>query len=139
MIEAYTKNQSCATGSNVSFNNVTIEKGCTAVLQTPTTIALNKCGVYMVACDAYGAVSGSAAGTVALQLAKNGALQPQAISSASSAGTSDIAAISFQALVQVEQNNCKCNCCESPTILTIQNVGSPATLASANIVVTKIC
>ena len=139
MLEAYTKNQSCATGTNVPFNNVTIEKGCTAVLQTPTTIALNKCGVYMISVDAYGAVSGSTAGTVALQLTKNGVLQPQAISSTSSSGTSDSAAISFQTLVQVEQNNCRCNCCTSPVTLTVQNVGSPVILTSANVVITKIC
>ena len=139
MIEAYTKNQSCATGSNVAFNNVTIEKGCTAVLQATTTIAQNTCGVCMVSADAYGAVSGSAAGAVTLQLARDGVLQPQAISGASSSGTADSVAVSFQTLVQVEQNNCRCNCCTSPTVLTVQNVGSPATLTSANIVVTKVC
>lgn len=101
---------------------VSVVKGETAVLTSPTTISLNRCGVYMVACNA----STETANTI--QLTKDGVLQPQA----QSTGTSP----SFVTLVQVDRNN-TCCCCSSPVVLNV-TLTTAGTL-DANIVVTKVC
>lgn len=123
MLEAYSLNVTAAANSPIPFNNVSIEKGCTARLTSPSTIELNKCGVYMVAVD----VSAAAAATI--QLVKDDVLQPQA----QSTGTSP----SFVTLVQVDHNNSNC-CCSSPTLLQVRSI-TASTYTDANIVVTKVC
>ena len=125
MLEAYSLNVTVAVDTPIPFNNVTIQKGCTARLSSPSTIQLNKCGVYMVSVDA------SSAATSTIQLYKNGVAQPQA---QSTGGTP-----AFTTLVQVTENN-TCACCSSPTILQVLNVGeAEATFTDANIVITKVC
>ena len=125
MLEAYSLNVTVATDTAIPFNNTTIEKGCTAKLTAPSTIQLNKCGVYMVSFDA----SSATASTV--QLYKNGIAQPQA----QSTGTTP----TFTTLVQVTENN-TCACCSSPTIIQVLNVGdAEATFTDTNIVITKVC
>lgn len=47
--------------------------------------------------------------------------------------------MSFSTLVQVNENDIKCNCCTSPTIIDVVNVGVGATFTQFNITVTKIC
>lgn len=123
MLEAYSLNVSVGANSPIPFNSVSVEKGCTAVLSSPTTIDLNKAGVYMVACD----VSTATANTI--QLSKDGVLQPQA----QSTGTSP----SFTTLVQVDRNNTTC-CCTSPTVIRIV-LTTAGTLTDANVSVTKVC
>ena len=124
MLEVYSLNVTVPADSPVPFNNVSIQKGCTAKLNGVSTIELNKCGVYMVECDA------SASATTTLQLFKNGVAQPQA---QSTGGTP-----AFTTLVQVTENNCGCPC-SSPTNLQIRNTAdAEATLTNVNVVVTKL-
>lgn len=123
MLEAYSTNVTVGANSAIPFNAVSVVKGNTAVLTSPTTIELNRCGVYMVECD----VSASAANTI--QLSKDGVLQPQA----QSTGTTP----SFTTLVQVDRNN-TCCACSSPVVLRVIAT-TAGTLTDANIVVTKIC
>ena len=126
MLEAYSTNITVAADAVVPFNNVTVEKGCTAILSAPGTINLNKCGVYMVSFDA------SIAASTTFELFKDGIAQPQA---QSTAGT----APGFTTLVQVDRNNCGC-ACSSPVTIQVKNVGTAeATVTNANIVVTKVC
>ena len=122
MLEAYSLNVAVGANSPISFNSASIEKGCTAKLTSPTTIELNKCGVYMVACDV------SAAASTTIQLSKDSVLQPQA----QSTGVSP----SFVTLVQVPTNN-SCCACSSPVVLRVINT-TATTLTDANIVVTKV-
>lgn len=124
MLEAYSLNATVAEGTAVPFNTVAIEKGCTAVLASPTTIALNKCGVYMVSVDASSALA------TTIQLFKDGVAQAQA----QATGLTP----SFQTLVQVDKNNCGCPC-TSPVNVEIKNAGdASATFDNINVVVTKI-
>ena len=123
MIEAYSQNITVTANQAIPFNNVSLEKGCTAELITPTTIQFNKCGVYMVSCNA----SVSTASTI--QLYKNGTAQPQA----SSTGTS----LNFTTLVTVPNNNSDCPCVSPTTIQVLDNTAG--TISNANIVVTKVC
>ena len=124
MLEAYSTNLDVATGTAVPFNSISIEKGSTAVLMAPSTIQLNKCGVYMVSVDA------STAAVATIELHKNGMTQPMA----QSTGTT----LSFMTLVQVPNSNSNC-CCSSPTLLQLINTGAAASFTNVNIVVTKVC
>lgn len=123
MIEAYSQNLTLNAMQVIPFNSVTVEKGCTAKATSPTTFALNKCGVYMVSCGV------SAAATETIQLYRDGVAVPEARRT----GTSP----SFCTLVQVRDNN-SCCACDSPVILQVMSV-TAATLADANITITKIC
>ena len=122
MLEAYSINAAVTAGGAVPFNSVSVEKGCTAKLTSPSTIELNKCGVYMVAVDAVAAAS------TTLQLTKDGVAQPQA----QSTGT----ALSFVTLVQVPTSNSNC-ACSSPVTLRLLNTVA-TTLTNCNICITKI-
>lgn len=122
MLEAYSLNVAVAANAPIPFNAVSLAKGCSAVLTSPTTIALNKCGVYKVDVD----VSAPAANTI--QLFKDGVAQPQAQSTGNSPN--------FSTLVQVDHNNSCCPCA-SPTLIQVR-LTTAATLTDANIVVTKI-
>ena len=135
MLEAYSTNIAVATNSAIPFNNVSIEKGCTAKIESSATISLNKSGVYMVEVDA--AAIPTTAGVMSIQLSKDGVLQPQAQSAVTGA-TTDVDNMSFTTLVQVKEDN-TCNCCSSPTVIKVVNTGVPATYNIANICVTKIC
>ena len=123
MLQAYSLNVTVPAGSSVPFNNVTLKKGCTAVLNGVSTIELNKCGVYMIAFDS------SSSAAVTLQAYKDGVALPQA----QAAGNSP----SFITLVTATDNN---TCCSMPTTVTVKNTGTAnAVLTDCNIVVTKVC
>lgn len=123
MIEAYSTNIEVEEDTAIPFRNVTLQKGCTATLSGDSTIQLNRCGVYMVSCDA------SAGENVTIQLFKDGVAQPQAQSTGGSP--------CFVTLVQVNQNNSCCACSE-PTRIQVMNVGDGATFTNCNICVTKV-
>lgn len=122
MLEAYSTNITVTANSFIPFNSTSLVKGCTATKLSADTFNLNKCGVYMVACDV------SAAAATTIQLFKDGVAQPQA----QSTGTSP----SFITLVQVDHNN-SCCACDSPTIIQVSNTVA-GTLTDANIVITKV-
>ena len=123
MLEVYSLNVEVPADSVIPFNNVSIKKGCAAVESAPSTIQLNKCGIYEVSVDA------SAAAEATIQLAKDGLLQPQA----QSTGTS----LSFTTYVQVPENNTCCPC-SSPTLLQVFNTGAAATFTNVNVTVSKV-
>ena len=122
MLEAYSLNVAVGADTAIPFNSVSLEKGCTTVLQSPTTIQFNKCGVYMIAFDS------TASASTTVQLSKDGVLQPQA----QSTGTQP----NFVTLVQVTENNTCCPC-SSPTVCQLINT-TAATFTTANVVVTKL-
>ena len=123
MLEVYTLNASAGANSAIPLNNVSIKKGCSVVNSGPSSIELNKCGVYMVS------FNGVAASATTVQMYKNDVPQPQA----QTAGTN----LNFQTLVQVTENNSNC-CCSSPTTLRFVNSTS-VTFPIVNVDVTKIC
>ena len=125
MLEAYSLNVTAPAETAIPLNNVTLKKGCTAELSSASTIQLNKCGVYMVSCDASSASTGAA-----IQLYKDGIAQPQA------QGTGGTPA--FITLVQVTENNSCCPCA-SPTTLQIFNpTDASVTYTDINVVVSKL-
>ena len=124
MIQAYSLNVTIPSNSAITFNNVTLQKGCTTTLSGNATFQLNKCGVYMVECDC------SSATAATIQLFKDNV----ALAQAQSTGTSP----SFTTLVQVTEDNSCCPC-SSPTTVQVRNTGAAsATFTDANIVITKV-
>lgn len=124
MLQAYSLNVTVPADSAVPFNNVILQKGCTAELSGDATVQLNRCGVYMVE------VNASSATAATIQLFKDGVALPQA----QSTGTSP----SFETLVQVDKNN-SCCACASPSVIQVKNAGTgSATFTDINIVVTKV-
>ena len=125
MLEAYSLDVTVPADTAIPFNNVTIQKGCTAIHSAPNTIQLNKKGVYMISCD------GSSATATTIQLYKDGVAQSQAQGTGTTPG--------FVTLVQVDKDNSNC-CCSSPTLLQILNAGTAeATFTNINVCVTKVC
>lgn len=124
MLEIYGLNVTAVANTPLSFSNTSIKKGCTAELESSSTIQLNKCGVYMVEFD------GSAAASNTVQMYKDGVAQPQAQSTSDSP--------SFTTLVQVDHNNSNCCCCSSPVSLRFVPTEA-GTFTNINVCVTKIC
>lgn len=92
----------------------------------------------MVSLDAAGAISGTDAANLVMQLVKNAVLQPQAQAIANSASATDVEALGFVTLVQVDEDNNPCVCSKTPT--TIQVLNAVAALYNkVNITITKIC
>lgn len=136
MIQVYSSNINVPANTAIPLNNLKVDKGCSQSLASPSTIHLNKRGVYIVAVDGFG--SAAAAGDISVQMAVNGLLQPDAISSASVAAADSISPLGFKALVQVQQDNTKC-CCSNATELSFFTGDTDITDLHFNVVVTKLC
>lgn len=89
MIELYSTNESVATGSAIPLDNVSLQKGITAVSSGASAINLNTRGIYEVTFDA--SVTASEVPTtdpvLSVQLEKDNVAQPQAQSSVTPADT----------------------------------------------------
>lgn len=138
MIQAYSNNITAVTAQAIPFSSVSVLKGCTVEQQNLTTFIFNRRGVYLVSVDATGNTAGTS-GNIVLQLYKNGVAQPQAFTSAASTATTDVGSLSFETLVQVEDDNSLCCCNKEPTTIQVQNTGIGAQFGHINIVITKIC
>lgn len=138
MLETYGKNVLVIENQNIPLTSVSVQKGCTAIKTAADTIQLNKCGVYMIEFDCSGSITGTTAGTISVQLAKDGVLQPQAFTASTPTANTDIRSMSFNTLVQVRESN-SCKCCDSPTVINLVNTGLAATYTQVNATVTKIC
>jgi len=126
MLEAYSVNVEVPANSSVPFNNIVLEKGCTATLASPTTIALNKCGVYVVTCTA------SAAAASTLQMYRDGVALPQSVT----VGTNP----TILSYIQVDRNNNPNCCCSSPVTVRVVNPTDAAeTFTNVKINVSKLC
>jgi hypothetical protein len=53
MLQAYSSNIAVEANSPFVFNNVTVDKGCGERLSGPSTIALERRGVYLVEMDGF--------------------------------------------------------------------------------------
>jgi hypothetical protein len=134
MLQAYSTDITVGANAAIPFNNVSLVKGRTAVLSAPSSIQLNKAGIYYITVN--GSITPDADGDVSIQLTKNGILQPQAISTGTGA-TGSPTALAFSTFVQVSENN-TCACYSSPTVINILN-SSAGTFSNVNVTVSKIC
>lgn len=136
MLEAYSLNQTVAANGVLPFNSVTLKKGCTAELSGVSSIQLNKCGIYEIIFNI--TATASTAGTIVINMTKNGTVQPQATRTITGAATTTTEDVSIATLVQVTENNNGC-CCSAPTTIQFINAGVGVTANNINVVVTKIC
>jgi len=72
--------------------------------------------------DVSASIAPTAAGTVSIQLAKNGVLELGSFSVASAAAASTVS-LGFTSLVQVNKNNNPCDCTTNPTTIQLINTG----------------
>lgn len=137
MLQLYSDGLTVAAGAAVPLNNITYAKGNSATHLAPATISLNQRGVYLVKVDAYGSVA--AAGEFGVQVAVNGVPRLDAINE-STVATGDMAAVSTNCIVTVQQSDCPCNCTSSATTVQVINPSEvEATDAHYNVIVTKLC
>lgn len=134
MIETYSKGVAAGTNQPINLNNVKLLKGSSVVKQGSSSLLFNKCGIYRVDVKA-SAVAGEV-GNIVMQLQKNGALDPAAISTATAANTTDYIPMGFTTFVQVPRNNTECPCSES-TVVDVINTGVDATF-DIDVTVSKI-
>lgn len=137
MLQVYSSNLAVEANAAFPFNNIVVDKGCGETLSAPSTIQLNKRGIYLVEMDGF--ATPDAATDVSVQLMVNGVAQPQAISSFTPASITDTRTFGFKTLVRVLENNCNCNCLTSPTTLQFMNGATAISDAHINVVITKIC
>lgn len=136
MFQGYSSNLTVAANTAFPFNNTVIDKGNAEALSAPSSIQLNRRGVYLVKVDGYATGSEATAGSV--QLYANGVAQPQAISEFTLA-TGEITNFGFSTVIKVTTNNCPCNAITSPTILQLMNGDSAITNGHVNILITRLC
>ena len=124
----------------IPFNNIAKDKGCDSVLSAPSTVQINRQGVYNshVNCS----IAPAVAGDYIVQLYVNGVAQPEAL--ARFTGVADsYEALSFDDLVTVARGNCNC-CYSSPTLLqvgisSVGDVTGEVDIAVASHLLTRIC
>ena len=139
MIELYSTNESVATGSAIPLDNVSLQKGITALNSGASSINLNTRGIYEVTFDA-SVVATEVPTTdplLSVQLEKDNVAQPQAQSSVTPADTSTVYHLSFTTLIQVNCNN-NPGVSGAPVSITLINNGAPATFKNVNVCVTKL-
>lgn len=136
MLQAYSSNIAVEANSPFVFNNVTVDKGCGERLSGPSTIALERRGIYLIEMDGF--ATPDAATEVSVQLYVNNVAQPQAISTFVPASVTDTRTFGFKTFVRVLENNCNCNYLTTPTVLTVMNGTTPVSDSHINIVVTQI-
>lgn len=139
MIEAYSNNLSAATNEAISFNSISLKKGCT-VSSSGTVIQFNRPGVYELSVNATATVpsaQSSAPADATIQLYKKGAAEPQAFSSVTAVSETDKQALSFTTLVRIQPSGC-CEKCSVPETCTVINTGAPVNFENINLVVTKL-
>ena len=136
MLQVYSSNLAVEANAPFVFNNVALDKGCGERLISPSTIALERRGVYLVEMDGF--ATPDAATEVAIQLYVNNVPQPQAITTFVPAAVTDTRTFGFKTFVRVLENNCNCNCLTTPTILQFMNGTTALTDAHINVVVTQI-
>lgn len=138
MLYGYTNSATAvAVNGLLPFNSVGVQTGCTATLAPGTNVVLlNRPGFYKVDFSAVGANSTATAGAITVAMRTDGNAYPGATSSNSSASATDIANLSFSAIVQVPKECCDCN--NAPTSLTFINTGVAATFSNIQVSVTKL-
>ena len=137
MLQVYSTNIDVTANTAFPFNNVVLDKGCGETLSGPSSIQLNKRGVYLVEVDGF--ATPDAATLVRAQLYVNGVAQPQGISEFMGTAVTATNNFGFKCFVRVNEDNSNCNCYSSPTILQVMNGPTAVSDAHINVCITKIC
>ena len=131
MLEANSQTLTVTANTDLTFANINIQTGITAVLDSDkATIRLNRPGIYRVDFTAYG--SSTAAGTIGAQLYANDTAVNRASSVAITAAGAP-QAIAFSTLVAVGSTMAG-----KTAKLNVKYTGAAGILNNADVIVTKI-
>ena len=134
MLHVCSSNLAVEANTPFIFNNVVVDKGCSERLSSPSTIALEKHGIYLVEMDGF--ATPDAATEASIQLQVNNVAQPQAITTFVPAAVTDTRTFGFKTFVRVLENNC--NYLTTPMTLIFMNGNTALTDAHINVVITQI-
>ena len=134
MLQVYSSNLAVEANTPFIFNNVVVDKGCGERLSSPSTITLEKRGIYLVEMDGF--ATPDAATEASIQLQVNNVAQPQAITTFVPAAVTDTRTFGFKTFVRVLENNC--NYLTTPMTLIFMNGNTALTDAHINVVITQI-
>jgi hypothetical protein len=137
ILNAYTnQSQILTTGQTLKFNNINQLDGSSIDFSAGTgSIVLNKPGVYKIDVNATGVEAGTA-GTITLQIQKNGVNINGATASTTSSTITDIKNLSISTVVKVLPS---CASVDNTTIITVLNTGVGTTYSNVNITAIKQC
>lgn len=135
MISSYSiTSQAVAADGTLNFDTTRVLTGCTVKHADGTpTFTLTKPGYYFVTFD--GVISGTTAGTVAVELLNGTDVVPAALASTTVAAD-DVATLNFTTIVRVLPS---CPSIDNTTKLSVANTGVATTFTTANINITKLC
>lgn len=125
MLTAYSTNQTVAAGASIPLNNIVVETGCSTKLVAPSTIKLNRSGVY--------SVTANAASTTAapIALSYNGITMTNTVMPAGES-------TSFKTYIPAFGENNTCRCGFTPALLQVINPSdAEATYTVINVSVKK--
>lgn len=124
--------QTVAANATLAFDTIETT-GMSIDESRPAT--LDKAGLYLITVDADGAVPATTAGTIAIQLYKNGQPVAGALASAYSAGTTETEHVSFTTVIEVPQGCCVVS---NDAALTVVNIGAAAVFTNAAFTAVKL-
>lgn len=132
ILQAYGTNLSVSTGDLITLNTNVAIGNVKRDTSTPTVININKPGIYKVEFNATGTTT--TAGTFGVQMYLNGSAVTQAQASMTTSTAGDIAAVSFNSIVDVSAVTNG----TTSIPMTFSYTGGVGTITLANAVVTKI-
>ena len=136
MLQLYSSNLAVEANAPFVFNNVVLDKGCGERLISPSTIALERRGIYLIEMDGF--ATPDAATEVSVQLYVNNVPLPQAITLFVPAAVTDTRTFGFKTFVRVFENNCNCNYLTTPTTISFMNGTTAVSDAHINVAITQI-
>lgn len=128
----FVASQALAINDVFNFPNVT-KTGISVISNGSGSFTLNNSGLYLIIANVSG--SGDAAGNIAIQLNKNGALIPGTVQVANCTAATDIEQLSTGCIVDVPHS---CSCIDNTAIITLVNSGIAATYTNGNIQIIKL-
>ena len=118
-------------------NNGVSTCGCISHAAGTGSVSLQRAGYYRITVNADAANTTATAGNITLQLYSNGTAYAGAEATQTSESTTDVANLSFTALIRVLPNCCAIDD-TLPTTLTLVNTGIAATISNVAMTVVRL-
>lgn len=118
-------------------NNGVSTCGCISHSAGAGSVSLQRAGYYRITVNADAANTTATAGNITLQLYSNGTAYAGAEATQTSESTTDVANLSFTALIRVLPNCCAIGN-NLPTTLTLVNTGIAATISNVAMTVVRL-
>lgn len=133
-----TTDQTVAVNGVVALGNNGVSAcGCISHAAGTGSVSLQRAGYYRITVNADAANTTATAGNITLQLYSNGTAYAGAEATQTSESTTDVANLSFTALIRVLPNCCAIDN-NLPTTLTLVNTGIAATFSNVAMTVVRL-